>query len=129
MSRFVLRSLPSRLADFPILWLFASRTPGEGLIDDLKRSRFVESRLGAIGLGPLSATDIAAMAQDQLSRAPSTALGRMLEGVGGNPFFATQIVEGVIRAGAEDDPDLDIPAEFILSVRRRVGELGPARPS
>ena len=50
----------------------------------------------------------------------------MLEGVGGNPFFATQIVEGVIRAGAEDDPDLDIPAEFILSVRRRVGELGPA---
>ena len=64
------------------------------------------------------------MAQDRLSRPPSARLSRMLDGVGGNPFFATQILEGVVRAGTEDDPD--IPAEFVLGVRRRLGELGPA---
>ena len=124
VSRFVLRSLPSRLAGHPILWLFASRGSGEGLVDDLKRPGFGESRIEVAELGPLSAADIAAMAQDRLSRPPSARLSRMLDGVGGNPFFATQILEGVVRAGTEDDPD--IPAEFVLGVRRRLGELGPA---
>ena len=124
VSRFVLRSLPSRLAGHPILWLFASRSSGEGLVDDLKRPGFGESRIEVAELGPLSAADIAAIAQDRLSRPPSARLSRMLDGVGGNPFFATQILEGVVRAGTEDDPD--IPAEFVLGVRRRLGELGPA---
>jgi DNA-binding CsgD family transcriptional regulator len=88
--------------------------------------RVVESRVEVTELGPLSAPDIAAMAKDRLNRVPSARLGRMLDGVGGNPFFATQILEGVVRAGAEDDPDLDIPTEFILGVRCRVGELDPA---
>ena len=124
VSRFVLRSLPSRLAGHPILWLFASRSSGGGLVDDLKRPGFGESRIEVAELGPLSAADIAAIAQDRLNRPPSARLSRMLDGVGGNPFFATQILEGVIRAGTEDDPD--IPAEFVLGVRRRLGELGPA---
>ena len=125
-SRFVLRSLPSRLAGSPILWVFASRSSREGLADDLKRSRCAESRIEAVELGRLSAPDIAAIAQDRLNRMPSPRLGRMLDGVGGNPFFATQILEGVIRAGAADDPEPDIPTEFILGVRRRIGELEPA---
>ena len=124
VSRFVLRSLPSRLAGHPILWLFASRSSGGGLVDDLKRPGFGESRIEVAELGPLSAADIAAIAQDRLNRPPSARLSRMLDGVGGNPFFATQILEGVVRAGTEDDPD--IPAEFVLGVRRRLGELGPA---
>jgi DNA-binding CsgD family transcriptional regulator len=124
VSRFLLRSLPSRLAGHPILWLFASRSSGGGLVDDLKRPGFGESRIEVAELGPLSAADIAAMAQDRLNRPPSARLSRMLDGVGGNPFFATQILEGVVRAGTEDDPD--IPAEFVLGVRRRLGELGPA---
>ena len=126
VSRFVLRSLPSRLAGYPVLWLFASRSSGEGLADDLKRPGSGESRVEVAELGPLSAADIAAMARDRLNRPTPDRLSRMLDGVGGNPFFATQILEGVIRAGTEDDPDLDIPAEFVLGVRRRLAELGPA---
>jgi DNA-binding CsgD family transcriptional regulator len=126
VSRFVVRSLPSRLAGYPILWLFASRSSGEGLVDDLKRPSFVESRIEVVELGPLSAADIEAMAQDRLNRTPPARLTRMLDGVGGNPFFATQILEGVVRAGTEDAPDLDIPAEFVLGVRHRLAELGPA---
>jgi DNA-binding CsgD family transcriptional regulator len=126
VSRFVVRSLPSRLAGYPILWLFASRNSGEGLVEDLKRPGFVESRVEVVELGPLSAADIAAMAEDRLNRTPPARLTRMLDGVGGNPFFATQILEGVVRAGTQDAPDLDIPAEFMLGVRRRLAELGPA---
>ena len=61
VSRFVLRSLPSRLAGHPILWLFASRSSGGGLVDDLKRPGFGESRIEVAELGPLGAADIAAM--------------------------------------------------------------------
>jgi DNA-binding CsgD family transcriptional regulator/tetratricopeptide (TPR) repeat protein len=124
VSRFVLRALPSRLAGSAIMWLLASRSSGEGLAEDLKRPGFAGSRIDVVELSPLRAADIAAMARDRLNRAPSAGLSRLLDGVGGNPFFATQILEGVVRAGTHDDPD--IPAEFVLGVRRRLGELGPA---
>jgi DNA-binding CsgD family transcriptional regulator len=126
VSRFVLRSLPSRLAGSPILWLFTTRNSDEGLADDLRQSSFAGSRVEIIDLAPLSAPDIAVMAQDRLGRVPSERLSHMLEGIRGNPFFAAQILDGVIRAGAADDPDPDIPTDFILGVRHRVGELGPA---
>lgn len=124
VSRFLLRALPSRLAGSAILWLFASRSSGEGLADDLKRSSFAGPRIDVVELGPLSPADIAAVAHDRLNCPPSARLSRMLDGAGGNPFFATQIVEGVVRAGTADDPD--IPTEFVLGVRRRLGELDPA---
>jgi DNA-binding CsgD family transcriptional regulator/tetratricopeptide (TPR) repeat protein len=124
VSRFVLRALPSRLAGSAIMWLLASRSSGEGLAEDLKRPGFAGSRIDVVELSPLSAADIAAMAQDRLNRPPTAGLSRLLDGVGGNPFFATQILEGVVRAGTHDDPG--IPAEFVLGVRRRLGELRPA---
>ena len=118
VSRFVLRALPSRLAGSAIMWLFASRRPGEGLAEDLKRPGFAGSRTDVVDLSPLSPADIAALAQDRLHGPPSAGLSRMLDGVGGNPFFATQILEGVVRAGTQDDPG--IPAEFVLGVRTNI---------
>lgn len=122
VTRFVLRALPGRLSGCPILWLFASRSAAEGLVDDLKDATFVDCPVEAIELGALTAPDIAAMATDRLGRPPSAGVRRMLDGVGGNPFFATQILTGVVRAGAEGD----VPAEFVLGVRRRIRELEPA---
>jgi hypothetical protein len=65
------------------------------------------------------------MAADRLGRPPSPGLRRMLAGVGGNPFFATQILDGVVR-GTADEAGGDVPAEFVLGVRRRVQEAGDA---
>ncbi len=124
VSRFVLRALPSRLAGSAIMWLLASRSSGEGLAEDLKRPGFAGSRIDVVELSPLRAADIAPWPGTGSTAAPSAGLSRLLDGVGGNPFFATQILEGVVRAGTHDDPD--IPAEFVLGVRRRLGELGPA---
>ncbi|MFI9388091.1 helix-turn-helix transcriptional regulator [Kutzneria sp. NPDC052558] len=117
VTRFVLRALPGRLAGSSILWLFTSRNAAGGLVDDL---RDTDSLVESIELGPLPVDDIAAMAADRLGHQPSTAVSRMLDGVGGNPFFATQILTGVVRG------DADIPAEFVLGVRRRIRELDPA---
>lgn len=120
VTRFVLRALPGRLSGSSVLWLFASRSTEDGLVDDLKDATFVDSPVETIELGPLTAPDIAAMAVDRLGRPPTAAVRRMLDGVGGNPFFATQILTGVVRG------DTDIPAEFVLGVRRRIGGLEPA---
>ncbi|MFC0431014.1 AAA family ATPase [Kutzneria buriramensis] len=121
VTRFLLRALPGRLGGSAILWVFTSRNMADGLVEDLKDTIFVDAPVETIELGPLTAPDIAAMAADRLGHPPSAGVGRMLDGVGGNPFFATQILTGMVRAGSEDD----IPAEFVLGVRRRVGELGP----
>ncbi len=41
-------------------------------------------------------------------------------------LFATQILNGVVRISSKGDADRDIPTEFVLGVRRRLGELDPA---
>ena len=117
VTRFVLRALPGRFGNSPILWLFTGRPADDGLIGDLENSL---TPVETIRLGPLDASDVGAMAADRLSEPPSDAVRAMLDGVGGNPFFVTQILTGVIRGGSAD-----IPAEFVLGVRRRIGELGP----
>lgn len=121
VTRFVLRALPGRLSGCPILWLFTGRSATGGLVDDLKDATFLDSPVEAIELTPLTPPDIAAIATDRLGQPPSAGVRRMLDGVGGNPFFATQILTGVVRAGSEGD----IPAEFVLGVRRRIRELEP----
>lgn len=120
VTRFVLRALPGRFGTSPILWLFTGRPVDDGLIGDLKNSAVLETPVEAIELGPLDGPDVGTMAADRLGHPPSDAVRALLDGVGGNPFFVTQILTGVIRAGSAD-----IPAEFVLGVRRRIGELAP----
>jgi DNA-binding CsgD family transcriptional regulator/tetratricopeptide (TPR) repeat protein len=120
VSRFILRALPIRLASSPVIWLFASRTVEDGLVADLGRSS-VRTWVDSISLTGLFPADIIAMARDRLAATPHESVSRMLEGVGGNPFFATQILNGVLRSGVEGYQDF--PTELVLGVRRRVGEL------
>lgn len=121
VSRFVLRSLPARLSESPIVWVFASRHVDDGLLDDLKRTSLADYPVDLVELGPLSRDDIAAMARDRLNRQPSVQLTLLLDRVGGNPFFATQILDGVISSAPSTD--IDVPTGFILGVRRGVAEL------
>jgi DNA-binding CsgD family transcriptional regulator len=126
VTRFVLRALPGRLSGSSILWLFATRSAEDGLVGDLKEVTFVDAPVEAVALKPLSAQDIGAMAMDRLGHPPSAAVSRMLDGVGGNPFFATQILTGVVRAESEGNTEPDVPAEFVRGVRRRISELDPS---
>jgi DNA-binding CsgD family transcriptional regulator len=125
LSRLLLRCLPGRLAGVPILWLFAGRRVEGGLSDDIRQLPTSVSPVEFVELGPLDTAEITAMAADRLGRLPSPGLRRMLAGVGGNPLFATQILDGAVR-GTLDETGGAVPAEFVLGVHRRVREVGDA---
>jgi len=124
VSRFVLRSVPARLSGLPVAWVFASRSGNDGLTGDVRQQPFPEVPVETITLGPLDEDDVLAMARDRLNQLPSEHLQLLLKGAGGNPFFASQILDGVVDAS--DDGSLDIPATFILSVRHRIAEVDAA---
>jgi tetratricopeptide (TPR) repeat protein len=123
VSRFLLRSLLSRLAGLPVVWLFASRDNSTGI--GLTTCGVVRSE--HLQLAPLTTQDLAAMARDRLGRVPDERLRHYLGATGGNPFLATQILDGLARsnAGGETDP---VAAEFATAMARRLAGLpGPAR--
>jgi len=125
VSRFVLRSTPSRLSGLPVVWIFASRAASDGLANDIKQQPFPEVSVEVITLEPLDEEDVIAIARDRLNQLPSDRLRLLLKGASGNPFFVSQILDGVVGAPGDDGP-IDIPAQFILGVRQRIAEVDPA---
>jgi DNA-binding CsgD family transcriptional regulator len=123
VSRFLLRSVPSRLAGLPVVWLFASRDDGAGIelagCDVIRRED--------LRLAPLSTQDLAAMARDRLGRVPDERTRHYLGATGGNPFLASQILDGLARSNAGGEPDA-VAVHFATAVARRLADLpGPAR--
>ena len=123
VSRFLLRSLVSRLAGLPVVWMFASRDDRIGIDmagHDIVRHEHVQ-------LPPLSTQDLAAMARDRLGRVPDERTRRYLDAAGGNPFLATQIIDSLARSAAGGEPGA-VPGEFAAAMARRLAGLpGPAR--
>src|ERR1700678_3709254 len=85
VSRFLVRSLVSRLAGLPVVWIFAVRDDPSGV--DLPGYDVV--RHEDLRLAPLTTSDLAAMARDRLGRVPDDRTRRYLDATGGNPFLAT----------------------------------------
>ncbi|MFG2793693.1 helix-turn-helix transcriptional regulator [Streptomyces sp. NPDC048419] len=96
---FVLRTLPGRLAASRILWVLAVRSDTER--PTVARVREDFERLGArwLTLGPLPQAELQHIAADILEAPPSPAFARLLRGVEGNPFLASELA----RAFADTD--------------------------
>ena len=78
-------------------------------------------------LGPLAPSDIDDIASDLLGAEPSAQTRNLLGGVGGNPFWAVQLIEGLARRHERGQDVGDLHAELSVGVRARVGGLsGPA---
>jgi DNA-binding CsgD family transcriptional regulator len=123
VSWFLLRSLGSRLAGLPVVWLLASRDDSIGI--DLAGTDIV--RAEHLRLAPLTTQDLAAMARDRLGRVPDERTRRYLDATGGNPFLATQIIDGLARSAAGGQPDA-VASEFATAMARRLAGLSsPAR--
>ena len=118
VSRFLLRSLVSRLAGQPVVWMFASRDDPIGI--DLAGHDIV--RREYLQLAPLTTSDLAAMARDRLGRVPDERTRRYLDATGGNPFLATQIIDSLARSAAGGEPDA-------AGGRVRHGDGAPTRRS
>jgi DNA-binding CsgD family transcriptional regulator len=118
VSRFLVRSLVSRLAGLPVVWIFASRDDLSGI--DLAGYDVV--RREYLRLVPLTMSDLAAMARDRLGRVPDERTRRYLNATGGNPFLATQIIDSLARSAAGGERD-DVAGEFATAIARRLAEL------
>jgi len=118
VSRFLLRSMLSRLADLPVVWMFASRDDPIGI--DLAGYDVVRSEY--LRLAPLTTQDLAAMARDRLGRVPDERTRRYLHATGGNPFLAIQVIDSLARSNAGGEPGA-MNAEFATAVARQLADL------
>jgi len=123
LSRYALRSLISRMAGRPVVWVLASRSAASGIAASAADTVGVEHiRLVALPRGA-----IAEIARDRLGNGLTNRVDKLLDAVGGNPLLATQVIDGVARC-AETGREEDIPAEFHAAVfQRQVGLTNTAR--
>lgn len=121
VTRFLVRTLVSRLVGLPVVWVFASREPG--LDDDLVCCDPV--RVERIPLRPLATLDLIAIAHDRLGRIPDARVRRYLDAVGGNPMLATHLIDNLARAADCGEPD-SVPLEFAALTAHRLAALPSA---
>ncbi|MGA5642928.1 ATP-binding protein [Streptomyces cinereoruber] len=114
LSRFALSVMPARLLSSPVLWLLTGREDpelyGQG------------PRTTTLPLRPLSDTALAELARDVLGGDVPARVGELLDGAGGNPFLAAEMLAGIAASGA-DGPEP--PERLVLGVRGRLADLRP----
>ena len=118
ISRFLVRTVVSRLVGLPVVWLLAGRA--DDLAADLTGGDPIH--VEHIRLEPLMTSDLMAIARDRLGRLPDERTRRFLEAAAGNPFLVSQIVDGLVRPTARGRPD-PLAAGFTAAVARRLAEL------
>ncbi|MET9700396.1 AAA family ATPase [Streptomyces sp. NPDC006529] len=114
LSRFALSVLPARLLGSPVLWLLTSRNDPEPYGQG--------PRTTALPLRPLSRAALAELARDALGEDAPTPVAALLDGAGGNPFLATEMLTGIAASGADAQQP---PARLVLGVRERLADLRP----
>ena len=118
LSRYALRSLISRLAGRPVVWVLASRRDDAGLTASAADTVGVEH----IRLDPLPRGVIAEIARDRLGNSVTGRVDELLDATGGNPLWAIQIIDSAARRD-ETGRDEEIPAEFRTAVYQRLAGL------
>jgi len=127
LTGFALRVLPARLAGFPVVWAVTSRWVPSDPLDELIAGTGGATAITRIELGPLALNDIDDIAADLLGAEPSAEMRNLLGRVGGNPFWAVQVIEGLARRHERGQDAGDLHTDLSVGVRARVGGLsGPA---
>ncbi|MFI8825636.1 ATP-binding protein [Streptomyces sp. NPDC053431] len=116
LSRFALTVLPARLLGSPVLWLLAGRED-PGLYGEGTRPRTT-----TLPLRPLSDAALAELARDILGDDVPERVTELLDGAGGNPFLAAEMLMGIAGSGP-DGPEP--PERLVLGVRGRLAALRP----
>ncbi|MER6706706.1 ATP-binding protein, partial [Streptomyces fumanus] len=122
LSRFVLKHLPARLRTSPVLWLLAGRQGPAQAADEILTVAAPAPPTVTVRLGPLSDTAIGELAGDVLGGRADARVRELLEGAGGNPFLAVEMLSG-LRAG--DPGRRAVPPGLVVGVRGRLAPLSP----
>ncbi|MEV7280565.1 AAA family ATPase [Streptomyces sp. NPDC093111] len=114
LSRFALSVMPARLLSSPVLWLLTGREDpdlyGQG------------PPTTTLPLRPLPDTALTELAHDVLGADVPERLAGLLDGAGGNPFLATEMLAGIAATGADGAAP---PERLVLGVRDRLAGLRP----
>ncbi|MCX5203346.1 AAA family ATPase [Streptomyces sp. NBC_00237] len=117
LSRFALSVLPARLLSSPVLWLLTGRNDpelhGQG------------PRPTTLPLGPLSGTALTELARDTLGGEAPARVAALLDGAGGNPFLAAELLTGIAASGTDASEPPEPPERLVLGVRDRLADLRP----
>jgi DNA-binding CsgD family transcriptional regulator/tetratricopeptide (TPR) repeat protein len=123
LSRFALTQLPARLRASPVLWLLTRRQgPGEETDEILAAAAPALSATAAVRLGPLSESAVGQLAADVLGTGVDARVRELLEGAGGNPFLAAEMLAGLRSAGCAERA---VPPGLVVGVRGRLAHLSP----
>ncbi|MER7406055.1 AAA family ATPase [Streptomyces sp. NPDC000070] len=114
LSRFALNVMPARLLTSPVLWLLAGREDPHLRGDGPPTT--------AVPLRPLSGEALAELAHDVLGGDLPEKVTELLDGSGGNPFLAAELLTGIAASGAEGT---EPPERLVLGVRGRLAALRP----
>jgi DNA-binding CsgD family transcriptional regulator/tetratricopeptide (TPR) repeat protein len=111
------RSVAGRIERLPVLVLGAFRAGHQvadlhRLVDDLARGG-----AAVVSVPPLDDDAVTSLVAAVVGAAPSSTLLERVRGAGGNPLYVTEFAS---MAGGEDD---QLPAQFVLTVQRRLGQL------
>jgi DNA-binding CsgD family transcriptional regulator len=123
LTRFALRTLPPRLADHPIAWVTASRLATPQVSDEIVAAAGNTIDVTRIPLGDLSPDAIRDIARDRLGGRLTADQFDFVRRIGGNPFWAVQVVKGLIRRRDRGVPDEQMQAELLAGVRDRMAAL------
>ncbi|MFH8805625.1 AAA family ATPase [Streptomyces sp. NPDC017936] len=122
LSRFALQQLPARLRTSPVLWMLTSRREPTGPAEEIVAAAAGGLPAVTVSLGPLSGAAVAQLAGDALGAAVDERVRELLDGAGGNPFLAVEMLAGLRTAGASDDL---VPPGLVVGVRGRLRSLRP----
>jgi DNA-binding CsgD family transcriptional regulator len=123
LTRFALRVLPARLAGSPVVWAVTSRWAPTGPLAEVIAGIDDVTAVTRISLGPLAPNDIDDLASDRLGAEPSESTRKLLSRVGGNPFWAVQLLDGLARRRERGQGVSDLYSELSVGVRERLDGL------
>ncbi|BAU83933.1 hypothetical protein SLA_3018 [Streptomyces laurentii] len=143
LSRFVLQQLPARLRTSPVLWILTSRPEPAGPAEEIVAAAAGNLPTVALPLGPLSGSAVSQLAGDTLGSDVDGPVRKLLDGAGGNPFLAVELLAGLrsdgaaattaVKGGGEADAlgvtgtsgEESIPPGLVTGVRGRLRSLSP----
>ncbi|MEV7981603.1 AAA family ATPase [Streptomyces sp. NPDC086519] len=123
LSRFALKQLPTRLRTSPVLWMLTGRREPAGPADEVVAAATGNLPVVTVPLGPLSGAAIGQLAGDTLGAAVDEQVRDLLDGAGGNPFLAVEMLAGLRTSEASDEL---VPPRLVVGVRGRLRSLQPS---
>jgi DNA-binding CsgD family transcriptional regulator/tetratricopeptide (TPR) repeat protein len=128
-----IQSLSQRLISSPVGWLLAVRSDGDTPAVRRLLTQLAEAGATRVDLRPLRPPEVAVLAAQLTGGAPDAALLSFVDGAGGNPFLAIDLLEAlvaedavVVQAGVSSLASPAVPQRFRAGVRDRIGSLSLA---